>query len=70
MGDYILHAIDAFGPERCRFESHFPVDKVSCSYPILWNAFKKVSRRFNEQERSALFFDTAARVYRPIIDSR
>ncbi|HEX7070751.1 MAG TPA: amidohydrolase family protein [Rhodothermales bacterium] len=69
MGDYILYAIDAFGPERCMFESNFPVDKVSCSYAVLWNAFKKLSRRFSNQERASLFCETAARVYRPVVDS-
>jgi len=38
---YYLHAIDCFGPERCMFESNFPVDKVSVSYGVLWNSLKK-----------------------------
>lgn len=62
--DYYLHAIDCFGPERCMFESNFPVDKASCSYHVLWNAFKKLSRNFSELEKSALFHDTACSVYR------
>ena len=61
---YYLHAIDCFGPERCMFESNFPVDKVSCSYPVLWNSFKKMAADFSEIERDNLFHDTAARVYR------
>jgi predicted TIM-barrel fold metal-dependent hydrolase len=63
-GDYFLHAIDCFGPNRCLFESNFPVDKVSCSYRILWNAFKKLSMRYTPSERSALFYETARRAYR------
>jgi L-fuconolactonase len=63
-GDYFLHAIDCFGPERCMFESNFPVDKVSCSYVTLWNAFKKLSARYSAAERTALFSGTAQRVYR------
>jgi L-fuconolactonase len=62
--DYYLHAIDCFGPERCMFESNFPVDKLSCSYGVLWNAFKRIAQRFSEKEKAALFHDTAARVYR------
>ncbi|MDZ7685487.1 MAG: amidohydrolase family protein [Gammaproteobacteria bacterium] len=58
------HCIDTFGADRCMFESNFPVDKESCSYDILWNAFKKMSRGRSEQERAALFHDTATRVYR------
>ncbi len=63
-GDWYRHAIDCFGPERCMFESNFPVDKVSCSYPVLWNAFKRLAADFSAGEQAALLHDTAARVYR------
>ena len=62
--DYYLHAIDCFGPERCMFESNFPVDKLSCSYGVLWNAFKKIADGFSASEKDALFCNTARRVYR------
>ncbi|MEL7186881.1 MAG: amidohydrolase family protein [Pseudomonadota bacterium] len=61
---YYLHSIDCFGPERCMFESNFPVDKLSVSYPVLWNALKKIAARFNEDEQTAMFRGTAERVYR------
>ena len=63
-GDYYRHAIDCFGPQRCMFESNFPVDKASCSYRTLWNAFKKIAVGASNSEKAALFHDTAARVYR------
>lgn len=63
-GDYYLHTIDAFGPARCMFESNFPVDKLSCSYAVLWNAFKKIAKDFSAEEKASLFHDTAKRVYR------
>jgi predicted TIM-barrel fold metal-dependent hydrolase len=62
--DYYLHAIDCFGPDRCMFESNYPVDKISCSYAVLWNSFKRIAENFSEAEKSSLFHDTAARVYR------
>ena len=62
--DYYLHAIDCFGPSRCMFESNFPVDKASCSYAVLWNAFKKIAAGFDADEKRAMFSGTAARVYR------
>lgn len=62
--DWYLHSIDVFGPDRCMFESNFPVDKLSCSYGVLWNAFKKIARGFSEAEKASLFHDTAKRVYR------
>lgn len=61
---YYLHTIDCFGPERCMFESNFPVDKLSISYPVLWNAFKKMVADFSEADKHALFYGTAAKVYR------
>ena len=61
---YYLHTIDRFGPERCMFESNFPVDKVSCSYLVLWNSFKRLAAGFSPAEKAALFHDTATRVYR------
>ncbi len=64
MGPYYQACIECFGVERCMFESNFPVDRASCSYTILWNAFKRLTHGYSEPERSALFHDTAARVYR------
>jgi predicted TIM-barrel fold metal-dependent hydrolase len=46
------------------FESNFPVDKISCSYAVLWNSFKRMTRHFSLAERAALFHDTALRIYR------
>ena len=61
---YYLHMIDCFGPERCMFESNFPVDKMSISYPVLWNGLKKIVHDFSEDEKEALFSGTATRIYR------
>ncbi|CAN0225623.1 unnamed protein product [Discosporangium mesarthrocarpum] len=58
------HAIDAFGVERCMFESNFPVDSVSCSYGVLWNSFKRLAAGWSADEKAAVFHDNAARVYR------
>lgn len=62
--DYYRHALDCFGPSRCMFESNFPVDKQSCAYPVLWNAFKKLAAGYSAAEKADLFHDTAARAYR------
>ena len=61
---YYLHTIDCFGPERCMFESNFPMDRYSLSYQVLWNGFKKMVADFNEQDKHALFYGTAEKVYR------
>jgi len=61
---YYLHAIDAFGPERCMFESNFPVDRLSISYHVLWNGLKRIASEFSDAEQDAMFSGTASRVYR------
>jgi L-fuconolactonase len=61
---YIETCIAAFGPERAMFESNFPVDKGSCSYAALWNAFKRIAAGCSAAEKAALFSGTAARFYR------
>jgi predicted TIM-barrel fold metal-dependent hydrolase len=61
---YIETCIEAFTPRRCMFESNFPVDKVSGSYRVYWNAFKRLAAGASETEKAALFHDTAARFYR------
>ncbi|MEM7467294.1 MAG: amidohydrolase family protein [Pseudomonadota bacterium] len=61
--DYYHYAIDAFGPERCMFESNFPVDKCAVSYTVLWNAFKKMAGPYSAAEKDHLFWGTAYKVY-------
>jgi len=68
MAPYYHLCIEQFGANRCMFESNFPVDKVSYSYTVMWNAFKRISKGFSPEVRSALFYDTAMRVYRLTTD--
>ena len=63
-GPLVRFCIDTFGPDRCMFESNFPVDRESCSYVVLWNAFKKISAGYSAAERADLFAGTARRTYR------
>ena len=60
---YYEHTIECFGVNRCMFESNFPVDKVSCSYSVLWNSFKRITNGASADEKAALFHDTATRAY-------
>ena len=57
------YCIEKFGPQRCMFESNFPVDKVSYSYKVLFNAFKRLSAGYTTADRAALFHDTAVKLY-------
>ena len=64
MAPFFHSCIEMFGAGRCMFESNFPVDRISYSYTVLWNAFKRIGKEYSEEERAALFHDTAVRVYR------
>jgi len=61
---YVETCIEAFGASRCMFESNFPVDKVSYSYQVFWNACKRLVSGASPSEKTALFGGTAKRVYR------
>ncbi len=64
MAPFMHYCIERFGPNRSMFESNFPVDKVSYSYNVMYNAFKRLSSGYSDSERADMFHDTAARVYR------
>lgn len=63
-GDLLRWTIDTFGPDRCMFESNYPVDGETVGYAVLWNAFKKASAGYEPGERADLFAGTARRFYR------
>ena len=62
-GDMVRFAIDTFGPDRCMFESNFPVDRQTLPYTVLWNAFQILADNYSDSEQHDLFFGTAARSY-------
>ena len=61
---YMETCIELFGPDRCLFESNFPVDKMGIGWTALWNAFKRITAGASAREKQALFSGTARRVYR------
>src|SRR5712671_1076391 len=66
---YIETCIAAFGSERAMFESNFPVDKGSCSYAALWNAFKRIAAGYSAAEKAALFAGTAGNFYKLVLQT-
>jgi predicted TIM-barrel fold metal-dependent hydrolase len=64
MAPFLAYCIEQFGPERSMFESNFPVDKVSYSYNVMYNAFKRFSINYSPTERAVMFHDNAAQLYR------
>ena len=63
-GPYIETCIELFGPQRCLFESNFPVEKMGIGWVALWNAFKRITAGASADEKLAMFSGTAKRVYR------
>jgi predicted TIM-barrel fold metal-dependent hydrolase len=61
---YIESCVEAFGAERCMFESNYPVDAAVGSYAVLWNAFKRITATASQSEKTSLFSGTASRAYR------
>ena len=61
---HVETCIEFFGVQRCMFESNFPVDKAMFSYPVLWNAFKRLVSGASEFEKASLLHDTAVRTYK------
>jgi predicted TIM-barrel fold metal-dependent hydrolase len=60
---YVRTCIDLFGAERSMFESNFPVDKGSCNYVSVWNAFKIMCAGYPADARRKMLAGTANRVY-------
>lgn len=60
---YIETCISAFGPARCMFESNFPADKISFSYPVVWNAFKRLTSGYSVAEKRSLYSQSAIDAY-------
>ena len=61
---WIYETLNMFGVDKCMFESNFPVDKGSCSYGSLWNAFKTIANEMSEDEKNKLFYENAAKIYK------
>ncbi|SFJ73525.1 Predicted metal-dependent hydrolase, TIM-barrel fold [Bosea sp. OK403] len=65
---FVDHCIGRFGPAKCMFESNFPVDKGFVSYPVLWNAFKRLAKDYSQEDKHRLFSRTANEIYRLGLD--
>lgn len=61
----VLETIERFGAHRCMFASNYPVDRIAgIDIATLYGTFSEWTMDLPEADRSALFHDTAARVYR------
>jgi L-fuconolactonase len=60
----VSYAVEKLGPERCMFESNFPIDKNYTSYVVLWNAFKRLAQTYSADESRLLLSGTANSTYK------
>lgn len=61
---YIDHALECFGAERCMFGSDWPVVTLGGSYQLWADLFRQATQSCSDDEKRALFGDTARRLYR------
>lgn len=62
-GPYVLFTIETFGVDRCLMESNFPMDRITCSYTMYWNAMKKIVKGYSKEDKAKLFETNALRTY-------
>ncbi len=63
IGPLVQHCVEAFGPDRCMVASNFPVDRVSSSYRVLFDAMIELTNATGPDAQAAMFAGTAATVY-------
>lgn len=61
----LLTLVELFGADRVMFGSNFPVDGMFTDYRGLLDAFREAAEELSAPQQSALFHDTAARIYAP-----
>ena len=61
---WVLHCIDAFGPERCMFGSNWPIDSLFSTFDVLIDAYTEIIAGFSHDEKVAMFSANAEKVYR------
>lgn len=62
--DMIVETEKIFGAKRCLFGSNYPIEKLWTSYGALFDAFRKGAAKLSKTQQTAIFNDTAQRVYR------
>ncbi len=64
IAEMITETEALFGADRCMYGSNFPIEKLWTSYTALFNAFRDGAKSLSKKKQSAIFNDTAARIYR------
>jgi len=61
---WIMSVVEAFGPSRCMFGSHLPIDTLSHGFERLYDCYERTLAAFSEGERDAMFRTTASTWFR------
>ena len=61
--EYLRHAIQEFGVDRCMFASNFPPDGLFYDYAELVNLIKKAVAEYSYAEQKKIFSLNADRIY-------
>ena len=61
---WVLHCIEAFGPERCFFGTNWPVDKLYSTFDVVIDAYTEITADFSPDEKTAIFSGNAEKLYR------
>jgi predicted TIM-barrel fold metal-dependent hydrolase len=61
---WITSVVEAFGPSRCMFGSHLPIDALSHGFDGLYDSYERVVAAFSEDERDSMFRTTALSWFR------
>lgn len=64
IADMVATTVRLFGANRCMFGSNFPIERLWTTYGELLSAFLEAASGLPKKARSAIFNDTAARLYR------
>jgi predicted TIM-barrel fold metal-dependent hydrolase len=65
MESWVRSAVRIFGPRRCRFAAHFPIDRLLWSYDELIQGLLAILDDLTGGEREAFFSGRAVREYQP-----
>jgi predicted TIM-barrel fold metal-dependent hydrolase len=60
---WLRDVVAAFEPERCMLGSDLPIETLRSSFTDLYTAYDAIFDAFSDDDRRALFADTARRVY-------
>lgn len=63
IAPHIEFAINTFGVDRCMFASNFPMDKVSLSYEMLYDAYFEIVQDYSSEDQKKLFCTNALDFY-------